>query len=89
MPRPRTRKPAHLEVAGLDPLGRPLEEWERALVEPVLTRFFECIDQYDSEVNGLRTAAAMREAVRQGFYPGGLPKEARGRKEFAVPAPPE
>src|SRR5690606_34535043 len=33
--------------------------------------FFECIDQYESEVNGLRTAAAMREAVRQGFYPGG------------------
>ncbi len=34
--------------------------------------FFECIDQYESEVNGLRTAAAMREAVPQGFYPGGL-----------------
>ena len=34
--------------------------------------FFECIDQYESEVNGLRTAAAMREAVREGFYPGGL-----------------
>jgi site-specific DNA recombinase len=34
--------------------------------------FFECIDQYESEVNGLRTAAAMREAVNQGFYPGGL-----------------
>jgi len=34
--------------------------------------FFECIDQYESELNGLRTAAAMREAVRQGFYPGGL-----------------
>ena len=34
--------------------------------------FFECIDQYESEVNGLRTAAAMREAIRQGFYPGGL-----------------
>lgn len=33
--------------------------------------FFECIDQYESELNGLRTSAAMREAVRQGFYPGG------------------
>ncbi|MCL2726081.1 MAG: recombinase family protein [Polyangiaceae bacterium] len=33
--------------------------------------FFECIDQYESEVNGIRTSAAMREAVRQGFYPGG------------------
>jgi hypothetical protein len=41
MPRPRTRKPAHLELAGLDPLGRPLEEWERALVEPILTRLFD------------------------------------------------
>ena len=34
---------------------------------------FECIDQYESEVNGLRTAAAMREAVRQGYFPGALP----------------
>lgn len=34
--------------------------------------FFECIDQYESELNGLRTAAAMREAVKQGFYPGSL-----------------
>lgn len=34
--------------------------------------FFECIDQYESELNGLRTAAAMREAIKQGFYPGGL-----------------
>jgi site-specific DNA recombinase len=34
---------------------------------------FECIDQYESELNGLRTSAAMREAVRQGFYPGARP----------------
>lgn len=34
--------------------------------------FFECIDQYESELNGLRTSAAMREAIKQGFYPGGL-----------------
>lgn len=33
--------------------------------------FFECIDQYESELNGLRTSAAMREAIKQGFYPGG------------------
>lgn len=32
---------------------------------------FECIDQYESELNGLRTSAAMREAVKQGYYPGG------------------
>jgi site-specific DNA recombinase len=31
---------------------------------------FECIDQYESELNGLRTSAAMREAVKQGFWPG-------------------
>lgn len=43
-----------------DPLGTLMEG------------FFECIDQYESELNGLRTSAAMREAVKQGFYPGGL-----------------
>jgi len=35
--------------------------------------FFECIDQYESELNGLRTSAAMAEAVRQGFFPGSRP----------------
>ena len=34
---------------------------------------FECIDQYESELNGMRTTAAMREAVRQGFFPGSTP----------------
>ena len=32
---------------------------------------FECIDQYEAEINGLRTSAAMAEAIRQGFFPGG------------------
>lgn len=41
-----------------DPVGK--------LIEGV----FECIDQYESEVNGMRTSAAMREAVRQGYFPG-------------------
>jgi site-specific DNA recombinase len=41
-----------------DPVGQ--------LVEGI----FECIDQYESEMNGMRTAAAMREAVRQGYFPG-------------------
>lgn len=41
-----------------DPMGKLMEG------------FFECIDQYESELNGLRTSAAMREAVRQGFWPG-------------------
>lgn len=31
---------------------------------------FECIDQYESELNGIRTSAAMAEAARQGFFPG-------------------
>jgi DNA invertase Pin-like site-specific DNA recombinase len=44
-----------------DPIGR--------LIEGI----FECIDQYESEVNGMRTIAAMREAVRQGFFPGSTP----------------
>ena len=44
-----------------DPMGK--------LMEGV----FECIDQYESEINGVRTAAAMREAVKQGYYPGAIP----------------
>ena len=46
-----------------DPIGQ--------LIEGI----FECIDQYESEVNGMRTAAAMREAVRQGFFPGAIPPD--------------
>ena len=30
---------------------------------------FECIDQYESRINGARTSAAMAECARQGFYP--------------------
>ncbi len=41
-----------------DPIGK--------LMEGLL----ECIDQYESEINGVRTAAAMAEAVRQGYFPG-------------------
>ena len=44
-----------------DPMGKLMEG------------FFECIDQYESELNGLRTSAAMAEAVRQGFFPGSRP----------------
>lgn len=44
-----------------DPIGQ--------LIEGI----FECIDQYESEINGMRTVAAMREAVRQGFFPGSAP----------------
>jgi len=41
-----------------DPIGK--------LMEGLL----ECFDQYESEINGVRTAAAMAEAVRQGYFPG-------------------
>ena len=44
-----------------DPMGKLMEG------------FFECIDQYESEINGLRTSAAMAEAVRQGYFPGSRP----------------
>lgn len=30
---------------------------------------FELFDQYESEINGTRTSAALREAARQGFFP--------------------
>jgi site-specific DNA recombinase len=30
---------------------------------------FECIDQYESEVNGMRTSLAMMEAIRQSYFP--------------------
>jgi len=42
-----------------DPIGK--------LMEGLL----ECFDQYESEINGVRTAAAMAEAVRQGYFPSG------------------
>ena len=41
MPRPRSKKPVHLEVTGLAPLPSTLDEWERALIEPVLARLFD------------------------------------------------
>ncbi len=39
-------------------------------VGQLIEGIFECIDQYESEINGIRTSAAMREAVRQGYFPG-------------------
>jgi len=41
MPRPRIKKPVHLEVTGLAPLPPAIEEWERTLIEPVLARLFD------------------------------------------------
>jgi site-specific DNA recombinase len=39
-----------------DPIGK--------LIEGI----FECIDQYESEVNGMRTSLAMMESIRQGYF---------------------
>lgn len=41
MPRPHIKKPVHLEVTGLAPLPAAIEQWERALIEPVLARLFD------------------------------------------------
>ncbi len=55
-----------------DPMGKLMEG------------FFECIDQYESELNGLRTSAAMAEAVRQGFFPGARPPFGFRTREVTV-----
>jgi hypothetical protein len=41
MPRPRIKKPVHLQVTGLGTLPPAIEEWERAVIEPVLARLFD------------------------------------------------
>jgi hypothetical protein len=50
MPRPRIKKPLHLEVTGPTPLPPAIEEWERALIEPVLARLFESPKQPPNDV---------------------------------------
>jgi DNA invertase Pin-like site-specific DNA recombinase len=55
-----------------DPMGKLVEG------------FFECIDQYESELNGLRTSAALTEAVRQGYFPGSRPPFGFRTREVAV-----
>lgn len=39
------------------------------LVEGIM----ECMDEFESGLIGARTSAAMRESIRQGFYPGARP----------------
>jgi hypothetical protein len=41
MPKPHLKQPASLEVTCLPPLPPALEEWERAIIEPVLGRLFD------------------------------------------------
>ena len=44
---------------------------------------FELFDQYESEINGMRTAAGLREAARQGFFPSPHPPFGFCRRRFA------
>ncbi len=43
------------------------------LVGKLIEGLFECIDQYESDLNGVRTSASLAEAVRQGYFPGARP----------------
>lgn len=54
MPRTRTKKPVHLEVTGLAPLPSAMEEWERALIEPVLDRAFDAPKQSTTSTKEVR-----------------------------------
>ncbi|MFO0568036.1 MAG: hypothetical protein U0263_20415 [Polyangiaceae bacterium] len=53
MPRPRNKKPVHLDVTGMAPLPLAMDEWERSLIEPVLARLFDAprpSTSYEKEV---------------------------------------
>lgn len=57
----------------------------------LLETVHQAIDQYESEVNGERTSAAMRQCAEQGYFPGGIApygfakkKVERGKVERAV-----
>jgi hypothetical protein len=41
-----------------------------APIGKLMEGLLKCFDQYESEINGVRTAAAMAEAARQGYFPG-------------------
>lgn len=58
MPRTRIRKPFHLEVTGLPPLPPTLDEWELALIAPVLARLFAEATQPNVTAKEVRDGAA-------------------------------
>jgi hypothetical protein len=58
MPRPRRKKPVHLEVTGFAPLPPAIEEWERALIEPVLARLFETPKPFSTDPKEVRGGEA-------------------------------
>jgi site-specific DNA recombinase len=45
---------------------------------------FECIDQYESEVNGMRTSLAMMESIRQGYFPNSWTPYGFRRKKVEI-----
>lgn len=60
MPRPRLKKLAHLKVTGLAPLPPAFEEWERALIEPVLARLFDVRTETTAEPKEVRDGEEAR-----------------------------
>ncbi len=60
MPRPRTKKSAHLEVTGLAPVPPQIHEWERALIEPVLARLFDAPEVTTTEPKEARDGEGAR-----------------------------
>jgi hypothetical protein len=60
MPRPRPKKLAHLEVTGIAPLPPAIEEWERALIEPVLARLFNAPKVTTTELKEVRDGEGAR-----------------------------
>ena len=60
MPRPRIKKPVHPKVTGLEPLPPATEEWERALIEPVLARLFDAPKVTTTEPKEVRDGEGAR-----------------------------
>lgn len=60
MPQPRPKKPAHLEVTGVAPLPPALEDWERAIIEPVLGRLFDAPKATTAEPKEVRNGEGAR-----------------------------
>jgi len=60
MPQPRPKKPVHLEVTGLASLPPALEEWERALIEPVLALLFDAPKVTTTEPKEVRDGEGAR-----------------------------
>src|SRR5262249_40164143 len=63
---------AKLRKAGVRVIS-VLQDFGDGPMGKLIEGLFECIDQYESELNGLRTTAAMHEAVRRGYWPGSRP----------------